>query len=62
MTPVDSSSVFFFVTSLIIFICLIEQWEFQVGPAVGITAGDQLWVARYILEVDVVHIDAVHIM
>ncbi|GKV00212.1 hypothetical protein SLEP1_g12944 [Rubroshorea leprosula] len=22
----------------------------QVGPAVGISAGDQLWVARYILE------------
>lgn len=28
-----------------------EQWEFQVGPAVGISAGDELWVARYILEV-----------
>ncbi|KAL2478951.1 Glutamine synthetase cytosolic isozyme 1-1 [Forsythia ovata] len=27
-----------------------SQWEFQVGPAVGISAGDQLWVARYILE------------
>jgi glutamine synthetase len=27
------------------------QWEFQVGPAVGISAGDQIWVARYILEV-----------
>ncbi|CAN6298045.1 unnamed protein product [Urochloa humidicola] len=26
------------------------QWEFQVGPAVGISAGDQIWVARYILE------------
>ncbi|KAG0490939.1 hypothetical protein HPP92_007802 [Vanilla planifolia] len=26
------------------------QWEFQVGPVVGISAGDQLWVARYILE------------
>ncbi|CAN1812310.1 Glutamine synthetase nodule isozyme [Linum perenne] len=26
------------------------QWEFQVGPAVGISAGDELWVARYILE------------
>ncbi|KAL4303394.1 hypothetical protein GQ457_10G018680 [Hibiscus cannabinus] len=26
------------------------QWEFQVGPVTGITAGDQLWVARYILE------------
>jgi len=29
----------------------VKQWEFQVGPAVGISAGDQLWVARYILEV-----------
>nr|AHJ10960.1 cytosolic glutamine synthetase 1 isoform 2 [Lemna minor] len=26
------------------------QWEFQVGPAVGISASDQLWVARYLLE------------
>ncbi|KAJ6800826.1 glutamine synthetase cytosolic isozyme 1 [Iris pallida] len=26
------------------------QWEFQVGPAVGISAGDEVWVARYILE------------
>ena len=25
------------------------QWEFQVGPCVGIAAGDQMWVARYIL-------------
>ncbi|KAL8137952.1 hypothetical protein V2J09_003953 [Rumex salicifolius] len=26
------------------------QWEFQVGPAVGISAGDEVWVARYIME------------
>ena len=26
------------------------QWEFQVGPCVGIDEGDQLWMARYILE------------
>ncbi|KAI3982902.1 hypothetical protein MKX01_010385 [Papaver californicum] len=26
------------------------QWEFQVGPSVGIAAGDELWAARYILE------------
>ncbi|KAM0879661.1 hypothetical protein ACQ4PT_034084 [Festuca glaucescens] len=26
------------------------EWEFQVGPSVGISAGDQVWVARYILE------------
>ncbi|PQM42430.1 glutamine synthetase cytosolic isozyme [Prunus yedoensis var. nudiflora] len=26
------------------------QWEFQVGPSVGISAGDELWAARYILE------------
>jgi len=26
------------------------QWEFQVGPTEGIDMGDDLWVARYILE------------
>lgn len=26
------------------------QWEFQVGPVVGIGQGDQMWMARYILE------------
>ncbi|KAK4803688.1 hypothetical protein SAY86_003505 [Trapa natans] len=26
------------------------QWEFQVGPSVGISAADELWIARYILE------------
>ncbi|CAN6697825.1 unnamed protein product [Malus baccata var. baccata] len=26
------------------------QWEFQVGPSVGISAGDELWAAHYILE------------
>lgn len=26
------------------------QWEFQVGPAVGIEEGDMLWMGRYILE------------
>ena len=26
-----------------------NQWEFQVGPLAGIKAGDQLWIARYIL-------------
>ena len=25
------------------------QWEFQVGPCLGIEIGDQIWVARYIL-------------
>jgi len=25
------------------------QWEFQVGPCVGIEQGDQLWIARYLL-------------
>ncbi|XP_040373458.1 glutamine synthetase leaf isozyme, chloroplastic isoform X2 [Rosa chinensis] len=28
------------------------QWEFQVGPSVGIEAGDHIWAARYILEGD----------
>ena len=26
-----------------------NQWEFQIGPVVGIAAADQLWIARYIL-------------
>ena len=26
------------------------QWEFQVGPCVGVSVGDDLWVARYILK------------
>ncbi len=26
------------------------QWEYQIGPATGIDAGDQLWISRYILE------------
>jgi len=25
------------------------QWEFQIGPSVGISAGDEMWVARYLL-------------
>lgn len=27
-----------------------SQWEFQVGPCLGIEMGDHLWMARYILE------------
>lgn len=26
------------------------QWEYQIGPCVGIQAGDHLWMSRYILE------------
>lgn len=26
------------------------QWEFQIGPCTGIDSGDQMWVARYLLE------------
>jgi glutamine synthetase len=26
------------------------QWEYQIGPCTGISAADQLWTARYILE------------
>lgn len=26
------------------------QWEFQIGPAVGIEEGDMMWMARYMLE------------
>ena len=25
------------------------QWEFQVGPCEGVSVGDDLWAARYIL-------------
>lgn len=25
------------------------QWEFQLGPSEGISMGDQLWMARYML-------------
>lgn len=25
------------------------QWEFQVGPCVDVSVGDDLWVARFIL-------------
>lgn len=24
------------------------QWEFQIGPCLGIEEGDHLWMARYI--------------
>jgi len=27
-----------------------SQWEFQIGPCEGIDAGDELWIARYILQ------------
>ncbi|KAI3890487.1 hypothetical protein MKX03_025029 [Papaver bracteatum] len=26
------------------------QWEYQIGPSTGISAGDELWVSRYILK------------
>ncbi|XP_065644605.1 glutamine synthetase isoform X2 [Hydra vulgaris] len=29
---------------------MASQWEFQIGPCEGIEMGDQLWVARYLLE------------
>ena len=25
------------------------QWEFQIGPCEGISIGDELWMARYLL-------------
>ena len=30
---------------------LYVQWEYQVGPSVGIEAGDHIWISRYLLEV-----------
>lgn len=35
------------VTQLTLNLCV--QWEFQVGPCEGISMGDHLWVARFIL-------------
>ena len=29
---------------------MLGQWEYQVGPCLGIKTGDQLWMSRYILE------------
>ena len=29
---------------------MLGQWEYQVGPCLGIDSGDQLWISRYILE------------
>uniref|UniRef100_A0A7S3EDQ4 Glutamine synthetase n=1 Tax=Rhodosorus marinus TaxID=101924 RepID=A0A7S3EDQ4_9RHOD len=29
---------------------MMSQWEYQVGPCVGIEAGDQMWVSRYIMQ------------
>lgn len=26
------------------------QWEFQIGPCLGIEEGDHLWMARYLLK------------
>ena len=26
------------------------QWEYQIGPCMGIDSGDQLWISRYLLE------------
>ena len=28
---------------------MLSQWEFQVGPCHGISAGDDLWIARFLL-------------
>uniref|UniRef100_A0A2A4J2C5 glutamine synthetase n=1 Tax=Heliothis virescens TaxID=7102 RepID=A0A2A4J2C5_HELVI len=28
-----------------------SQWEYQVGPSVGVSAGDDVWMARYILQI-----------
>lgn len=36
--------------SLLIFVIAL-QWEYQVGPSVGIEAADHMWCSRYILEV-----------
>ena len=25
------------------------QWEYQIGPCVGISSGDECWIARYLM-------------
>tara|TARA_A100001015_G_C15039728_1_gene738844 strand:+ start:968 stop:2038 length:1071 start_codon:yes stop_codon:yes gene_type:complete len=29
---------------------MLGQWEYQVGPCEGLSAGDELWMSRYIME------------
>lgn len=29
---------------------MMSQWEYQVGPCVGIDSGDQMWMSRYIMQ------------
>ena len=29
---------------------MLGQWEYQVGPCPGLSAGDELWMSRYIME------------
>lgn len=29
---------------------MLGQWEYQIGPCEGISAGDQIWISRYIME------------
>ena len=29
---------------------MLGQWEYQVGPCDGLSAGDELWISRYIME------------
>ena len=29
---------------------MLGQWEYQVGPCDGLSAGDELWMSRYIME------------
>ena len=28
----------------------VGQWEYQIGPSVGIDSGDQLWMSRYVIQ------------
>ena len=28
----------------------VGQWEYQIGPSVGINSGDQVWISRYIIQ------------
>lgn len=47
-------TVFFVLEAFVIFMFFFNkvmpaQWEFQVGPCIGVSIGDDLWMARFLL-------------
>lgn len=52
MLACRSPTAMFFLTAFTNEGAFTVQWEYQVGPSVGIEAGDHIWCSRYILEVN----------